>query len=150
MAKKTSVTVKQMEIIADRMAAGESLLQITKHYKRDGLPSYRSITRAVHKDDRLWEIYHRGRVLQAEFYLDLISELATQKLDKDGDPRFMNAEVQRRRLEIDSLKWCLARIQPYGIRDKKEEAAGGNSITVSWDGPVQLATSNGRLVDESV
>ena len=33
MAKKTSVTVKQMEIIADRMAAGESLLQITKHYK---------------------------------------------------------------------------------------------------------------------
>jgi hypothetical protein len=55
----------------------------------------------------------------------------------------MNAEVQRRRLEIDSLKWSLARIQPYGLRDKKENSdvnAGG--ITLTWaNGEVKAEAS---------
>ena len=56
--------------------------------------------------------------------------------DKESvDNRLLNAEVQRRRLEIDTLKWTLARIQPYGLRDKKDEpsVAVDNSITLSWD-----------------
>jgi hypothetical protein len=81
--------------------------------------------------------------MQAEYYSDHIAELAQQPLDKDGDPRFMNAEVQRRRLEIDSLKWSLARIQPYGLRDKKENSdvnAGG--ITLTWaNGEVKAEAS---------
>ena len=53
----------------------------------------------------------------------------------DGvDTRLLNAEVQRRRLEIDTLKWTFARIQPYGLRDKKEDASVNNgSITLSWN-----------------
>ena len=44
----------------------------------------------------------------------------------------MNAEVQRRRLEVDSLKWTLGRIQPWGLKDKKEEAGNTGAITLSW------------------
>jgi len=96
------------------------------------MPSYRSITNAVRKDDELWEIYRRGRVQQAEFYGDHIIDLATSQLPENMDPRFMNAEVQRRRLEVDSLKWTLGRIQPWGLKDKKEEAGNTGAITLSW------------------
>ena len=52
----------------------------------------------------------------------------------------MNAEVQRRRLEVDTLKWTLARIQPYGIRDKKEDAGNQGAITLSWaNGNVEIS-----------
>ncbi len=142
MSRRVAVTIKQMEVVADRMAAGESLLQITKDYKKAELPSYRSITRSVQKDDRLWEIYRRGRLLQAEFYSDHIQELALRPLPEDGDPRFMNAEVQRRRLEIDTLKWTLARIQPQGVRDKKDDSdTNANSVTITWAGPIHLANA---------
>lgn len=99
------------------------------------MPSYRSVTRAVQDDDELWEIYRKGRVLQAEYYSDYINDLAVQPLPESVDNRLLNAEVQRRRLEIDTLKWTLARIQPYGLRDKKDEpsVAVDNSITLSWD-----------------
>ena len=121
-----------MTNIANRLACGESLVTICK---TKDMPSYRSVTRAVQDDDELWEIYRKGRVLQAEYYSDYINDLAVQPLPESVDNRLLNAEVQRRRLEIDTLKWPLARIQPYGLRDKKAEPRGAvdYSITLSWD-----------------
>ena len=123
-----------MQGIADRLAMGESLLTICKD---TALPDYRTISRAVSNDDALYDIYRKGRVLQAEYYADQINDLATAPLPTgDGvDNRLLNAEVQRRRLEIDTLKWTFARIQPYGLRDKKEHATNQNngSITLSWN-----------------
>jgi len=37
------------------------------------------------------------------------------------DPRLANAEVQRRRVEIDTKKWTFAKMQPRGVRHKKED-----------------------------
>ena len=127
MAKR--VTKKVMEDVANRLAGGETLVQICKD---EGMPSYRSVTRAVQADDELYEIYHRGRILQAEFYGDKIIDLATSPLPPEIDAKVVNAEVQRRRLEIDSLKWTFARSQPFGLRDKKEDANNTGSITLSW------------------
>jgi|TARA_R100001460_G_scaffold2057_4_gene7018 hypothetical protein len=132
------VTKKIMEKIAEEMAAGKSLVKICKEFP--DLPSYRTITRSVQKDEELWEIYRRGRILQAEWYGDHLAELATSPLPDGMDARFMNAEVQRRRLEVDTLKWTLARIQPYGIRDKKEDAGNQGAITLSWaNGNVEIS-----------
>ena len=125
-----AVSEDQMQAICDGLAEGKSLTQIVK---ADGMPSYRSVTRAVQKDEELYEMYRKGRVLQAEFYADQLVDLATAPLDEGMDPRQLNAEVQRRRLEIDTLKWTFARIQPYGLRDKKEDQPTNNSITISWD-----------------
>ena len=52
-----------MQNIANRLANGESLVSICK---TKGMPSYRSITRAVQDDEELWNIYRKGRVMQAE------------------------------------------------------------------------------------
>lgn len=120
-----------MEQIAARMAVGESLLHIVEE---DDMPSYAGIMKAITKDEELYTIYREGRVKQAEFFTDHINTLARAPLPELSDNRLANAEVQRRRLEIESLKWTLARTQPFGIRDKKEDAPQDQTITISWGG----------------
>jgi hypothetical protein len=131
MGKSRTVNVSIMEKIVDRLAQGETLVDITKDEK---MPTYRAVTRAVSGDDELWELYRRGRILQAEFYADHINGLAMAPLPKGLDVRELNAEVNRRRLEIDTLKWTTARNQPFGIRDKKEDQPQSQAFTISWAG----------------
>ena len=113
-----------MEKIVDRLANGETLVDITKD---KSMPSYRAVTRAVAADEELWSLYRKGRILQAEFYADKINGLAMEPLP-EGDVRFLNAEVNRRRLEIDTLKWTTARNQPFGIRDKKRRSTASSDL----------------------
>lgn len=126
-----TVTVEIMQKICDRLAEGETLMDITK---TKGMPSYRSVTRAVQADEIIWEMYRKARILQAEWYADHLNGLAMAELPKVEDPRMLNAEVQRRRLEIETLKWTAARNQPFGIRDKKEDQPTNTAITISWAG----------------
>lgn len=134
MARRITKTV--MQTIADRLANGETLVQICKEAE---MPAYRTVTAAVQRDEELWEIYRRGRVMQAEFYGDHIVDLAVAPLPASVDAKVLNAEVQRRRLEIDTLKWTFARNQPHGIRDKKEDAVNHGNITISWEGQVHAS-----------
>ena len=126
-----TVTTKVMEKIIDRLAQGETLVDITKD---KNMPSYRSVTRAVAANDELFEMYRRGRILQAEYMSDRIAKLCMEPLPSGLDVRELNAEVNRRRLEIDTLKWTTARNQPFGIRDKKEDAPQAQTFTISWAG----------------
>ena len=65
MAKQSVVTVEVLEKIALEMANGHSLVKIVKDH--DWCPSYRQIIRVVQKDPELYEIYRRGRVMQADY-----------------------------------------------------------------------------------
>jgi hypothetical protein len=125
------ITRKLMERIAERMALGESLLKIVEE---PGMPTYSGIMKAVTRNEELYDVYREGRVKQAEFFSDHINRLAREPLPELPDMRLANAEVQRRKLEIESLKWTLARTQPYGIRDKKDDAPQQQAITISWEG----------------
>lgn len=135
--KPVRVTKAVMAEIAERLAHGESLLRICEE---ETMPEYRAITKAVIRDPELHEIYREGRVRQAEHYADRINKLANDPLPThhaDGTPcdsRWLGAEIQRRKLEVEALKWTLARTQPYGIRDKKEDAPQQSAITISWAG----------------
>lgn len=130
MASRT-VTLKVMQDICDRLANGETLTDIVKS---DNMPSYRSVTRAVQDDETLWEMYRKARILQGEWMADRINGLAMEPLPDNKDPRVIGAEVQRRRLEIETLKWTTARNQPFGIRDKKEDQPQAQTFTISWAG----------------
>lgn len=124
-----------MKEVAERLAAGENLLKIVED---DHMPSYRAITSAVVRDEEFFEIYRQGRILQAEYYADRINNLAESALpskDAQGnsiDGRWLGAEIQRRKLEVETLKWTFARLQPHGIRDRKEDAPQQQAITISW------------------
>ena len=137
MARKINKTV--MTEIANRLGSGETLLSMCKD---EGMPGYRTVTRAVMQDDELFEIYRKGRLMQAEFYADHINEIAMAPLPDDVDPRMLNAEVQRRRLEVDTLKFTMGKLQPWGLRDKKEDAPAQQSITISWQGNEVLAEAD--------
>lgn len=138
--KRIKVTKAIMKEVAERLGSGENLLKIVKD---DHMPSYRAITSSVVRDEELFEIYRQGRILQAEYYADQINNLAEAELPKvhaDGSPvdgRWLGAEIQRRKLEVDTLKWTFGRLQPHGIRDRKEDAPQSQAITISWaaDGP---------------
>lgn len=135
--KPVRVTKQLMTDVAERLSKGESLLRICED---EGMPDYSAITKAVIRDQELYEIYRQGRVLQAEYYSDRINNLAESPLpskDEQGNPvdgRWLGAEIQRRKLEIETLKWTFARTQPYGLRDKKEDAPQQSAITISWAG----------------
>ena len=135
--KSVKVTKAIMVEVADRLGAGENLLQIVES---DNMPSYRAITSAVMRDDEFFLLYREGRVRQAEWHSDRINNLATTPLPThhaDGSPcdgRWLGAEIQRRKLEIETLRWTLARSQPHGIRDKREDTPQAQSITISWAG----------------
>ena len=136
-AKRVRVTKQLMIEVAERLAKGQSLLRICDE---EGMPDYSAITKAVIRDQELYEIYRQGRVLQAEYYSDRINNLAESPLpskDEQGNPvdgRWLGAEIQRRKLEVETLKWTFARTQPYGLRDKKEDAPQKSAITISWAG----------------
>tara|TARA_R110001599_G_scaffold3554_1_gene19592 strand:- start:517 stop:987 length:471 start_codon:yes stop_codon:yes gene_type:complete len=129
--KSKTVNTKIMQKIVDKLAEGITLVEICE---AEDMPSYRSVTRAVQIDEALWELYRKGRVQQAEFYTDRINQLAMLPLPDVVDNRQLGAEVQRRKLEIETLRWTTARAQPHGVRDKKEDAPQQQAITISWAG----------------
>jgi len=129
--KSKTVNKKIMQKIVDRLAEGITLVEICE---AEDMPSYRSVTRAVQIDEDLWELYRKGRVQQAEYYTDRINKLAMSPLPDVVDQRVLGAEVQRRKLEIETLRWTTARAQPNGVRDKKEDAPQQQAITISWAG----------------
>ncbi len=132
MAKKpVKIDADLMHKIADRLAIGETLKDILKS---SNMPTYQGVMQAVLRDEELYEIYRRGRVMQSEYHTDQIIKLAQEPLPALEDNRLANAEVQRRRLEIDSLKWTLARNMPWGVRDKKEDQPQAQTFTISWAG----------------
>jgi|TARA_R100000084_G_C4634545_1_gene140274 hypothetical protein len=131
MGKSRTVTIDIMKKIVDRLAHGETLVDITND---DSMPTYRAVTRAVAGDDNMYELYRRGRIAQCEWFTDRINKLAMEPLPEGLDVRELNAEVNRRRLEIDTLKWTTARNQPFGIRDKKEDQPQSQAFTISWQG----------------
>ena len=129
--KSKTVNKRVMQRIVDKLAEGITLTEICQ---ADDMPSYRSITRAVQLDEDLWELYRKVRVQQAEFYTDRINQLAMSPLPDVEDQRKLHAEVNRRKLEIEALKWTTSRNQPHGVRDKKEDAPQQQAITISWAG----------------
>ena len=56
MARKINKTV--MTEIANRLGSGETLVSICKD---EGMPGYRTVTRAVMQDDELFEIHDLGK-----------------------------------------------------------------------------------------
>lgn len=65
--KSKTVTLEVMQKICDRLADGETLVDITNS---KNMPSYRSVTRAVQSDETLWDMYRKARILQAEYMAD--------------------------------------------------------------------------------
>ena len=126
------MTKAVMQRVADRLAVGKSLRSICDEDK--SLPSWETVLRGVQRDDELYDIYSKARAIGAEFLMDEMFDLARKPLD-DVERHLANAEVQRRRLHVDTLKWVFARMRPWDVRHRKEDVdTGGGVIQLTWGG----------------
>lgn len=119
----------KMQVVCDELAKGKSLRSICEY--NDKMPAWSTVLQAVQRSEELYEMYARARAIGAEVLADEMHDLAASPLPPDLDPRLANAEVQRRRVEIDTKKWTFAKMQPRGVRHKKEDVEQAN-------GPVML------------
>jgi len=117
--------------IADELAKGKSLRSICD--QDDSQPHWVTVLQAVQRDDDLYEMYAKARAIGAEVLADEMHDLAREPLPSDLDSRLVNAEVQRRRLEVDTLKWTFARQQPRGVRHKAADVDAPSSVTLVWE-----------------
>ena len=128
--KKPRVSEKVFGDILQRLANGEALRPMCD--KDAGLPSWHTVLRFVQEDEDAYKRYRQARVLQAETYRDQIIALSEEPLPADA--KLAMAEVQRRRLEIDTKDKYIRQLAPSGVRDRAEDAGGAASgtLVIQW------------------
>ena len=126
--KRPRVTSKQMDMICEQIAEGNSLRKICIS---DELPSWRTVLRHIQESDEAYAQYSKARAIQAEVLREDIIDLVEAPLPED--PKLAQAEVQRRRLEADQKDKFIRQVQPRGLRDKAEDKAEmSGTITLRW------------------
>jgi hypothetical protein len=126
---------KRMQAVCDELSKGKSLRSICDN--NPNMPAWSTVLQSVQRDDELYEMYSRARAIGAEVLSDEMHDLAASPLPEGLDPRLANAEVQRRRLEVDTKKWTFAKMQPRGLRHKKEDVDETGGVVIQWGSQVE-------------
>lgn len=89
----------------------------------DGMPSRETIRRWIRDKEDFRANYARACEEEADNQFDDMQEIIQAKLPDDPDEA--KIELQKRRLQVDTLKWQLSKRQPKKYGDKIE--ISGNS-----------------------
>lgn len=129
MPRKPRVTKQQMKSICEQLGEGRSLMKICQD---DGLPSWRTVLRHIQDDDQAHDEYRKARAIQAEMLRDEIIDIIEAPLP--DDPKLAQAEVGRRRLEVEQKDKYVRQLQPLGIRNKAadQDSKVQGTITLKW------------------
>lgn len=124
------LTVERMAKVCDQLALGKSLRGICDSSKE--MPHFVTVLQAVQRDEKLYEMYAKARAIGAEVLADELHDLAELPIPAELDPKLSNAWVQRQRLEVDTKKWTFSKMQPRGVRHKKEDVDNSGGIVLVW------------------
>ena len=144
MKKPVRITKAVIRRICDELAQGRSLRSICD--SDPTLPAWSPVLRRISEDDEdghtFYEMYSRARAIGAEFLMDEMFDLARAPLD-NVERHLANAEVQRRRVHIDTLKWVFARMRPWDVRNRRDDVPeeNGGVIKLSWGGADETTTA---------
>lgn len=122
--------------ICERMAKGESLLQITRDPK---MPSRSMVMRWLHDKnkadfrDRYMEARELLHDYWAEEQLDIADDGQNDWMERNGAEVVNGEHIQRSRLRIDTRKWLLSKLAAKKYGDKVTTV-----LTGADDGPVQV------------
>ena len=140
---------RRMQMVCDELAKGKSLRSICDN--NDEMPAWSTVLQSVQRDEETYEMYARARAIGAEVLADHMHDLAGSPLPADVEPKLAMAEIQRRRIEVDTLKWTFARMQPRGVRHKKEDIdANGGEIRLIWSDGEEAVEPKGADVIQLV
>ena len=128
--------------ICDRLAAGESLMQICRD---EDMPT----RQAVHEwiaDNRagFGDKYARAREIQADYYAEKIAAVPEETKRSNAPDR-----AQIGRLEMDAYKWTAAKLAPKKYGDKLQTE---NNTTLNTSDPLaalleQIASGGAKIHD---
>ena len=122
MGRPTLYNDKLADQICEKIALGESLKQICN---RDDLPCRDTVFQWRHKNPSFSDKYSRAVNQGVDIQIErMIDEIEDFKLSEDR--KVANAEVQKLRLKIDTLKWIAAKVLPKKYGDKLQVEHGLN------------------------
>lgn len=120
--------------ICERMANGESLLQIVRS---EHMPDYRTIMKWLHRHPAFAEQYQRSREYQADYYADQCIEIADDGSNdtyqaEDGSKKIAHDHIQRSRLRVDARKWKASQMYPkkWGQQQVQHTGEGGGPMQI--------------------
>lgn len=123
--KYTPQVAKQ---ICQRISDGESLRSICRD---DKMPSMSMVFRWLldEKYSSFREQYAQACDVRTEHLFEHLQEVSEKAFDDIvGDDKSDNARISARKLEVDTLKWILARMKPKKYGDKVDVTSGGETI----------------------
>lgn len=126
--RPTKYTEKIGQEICERIAMGESVLQICRHDEK--MPVARTVYLWLLREDMaaFKKLYEAAREIQAEVFYDELNDIADdgsndwydKQVGEDGFTIrvFDHEHVQRSKLRVDTRKWMLARMNAKKYGDK--------------------------------
>ena len=108
MGRPTRYTPERAKALCRRLAAGESLLNICKDPKQ---PARATVYKWIHAQPEFVDTYALAREMYADYVFDGLLEIC-------DNPKLASQDVQKAKLQIDTRKWCLARISPKKYSEK--------------------------------
>lgn len=116
MGRPSTFTQKIADIICQRLAGGESLRSICRD---EGMPVRRTVHRWISDDiNGFRHQYACAKALGLEEMADEIIEISDGEVAMTGEGKLDGADVQHKRLRVDSRKWLLSKLAPKKYGDK--------------------------------
>jgi replicative DNA helicase len=128
--RPSSFTQEIADTICQRLTEGESLRAICD---AEEMPSQSMVFRWLAADAQFREKYARAREASLQAYEEDILQLSEDALtyiDKEGNKRIDQGDVQRRKLRADNLKWIMSKLAPKKYGDKLAIGGDGDSPLV--------------------
>ena len=104
------------DVICERIAAGESVRQISKS---PDMPAQSTIYKWLNENDVFSEQYARARETQAEIYAEEIISIADCSSEEAG-------AVAKARLQVDARKWYASKVAPKKYGDRIQQDINAN------------------------
>lgn len=112
--RPSSYTEEQADEICRRIALGEAVIAICRE---DGMPSQDTIFEWRRKYETFAEKYTRAKEDQAETFEERMLQVANTE-----------ADVQRARLIVDTMKWTASKLKPKKYGDKLDVTSDGKVL----------------------
>lgn len=123
--------------ICKEMAEGKSLRSILQ---RKSMPDTHTFYKWIDEDEEKLQRYARASEERTDFYADEILEIADNQnadvyVDDEGNVKVDGQIVQRAKLQIDTRKWLMAKLQPkkYGDKNTTVIEGGDKPIEISFE-----------------
>jgi hypothetical protein len=150
---------KVMEHVCDELATSSRGVGkiIIAGYKNHTLPSYSTIMKWLTEDEELSEQYALAKEAQADFMADEMLEIADAEvdlvIDQNGGTRKDGADVNHKRLRVDTRKWLASKLKPkkYGDKISAElTGKGGGAIETKDTSMTDVARRMAYILSSAV